>query len=149
VAGPICVLLDSMSYDLTIAKDQKFSASTRLSDLAAFLRNIDAMQPNGDRGFVYEPSAQRHMEIDLEVVSDEGDNIEEVSTDCSEINCIRLHIPYPMLGDSPQRDYFPLAFTIAEHLGWTVYDDQSGESISPERMERDLVSTKKPWWKFW
>ncbi|PWU10379.1 MAG: hypothetical protein C5B50_25610 [Verrucomicrobia bacterium] len=138
-----------MSYDLTIAKDRGFSASTQFADLADFLRKAQDVKPNGDRGFLYEPSPKRHMEIDLEVVSDEGDNIEEAGTNYPEINCVRLHVPYSMLGNAPERDYFPLAFTIAERLGWTVHDDQSGEAISRQQVERDLANQKKPWWKFW
>jgi hypothetical protein len=140
---------DNMSYDLTIAKDQEYSASTRFSDLAGFLRSVEHVKPNGERGFVFEPSPKRHMEIDLEFVSDEGDNGEETDTDYPEINCVRLHVPYSMLGSSPERDYFPLAFTIAERLAWTVYDDQSGEPISREQIAGDLASAKKPWWKLW
>jgi hypothetical protein len=89
------------------------------------------------------------MEIDLEVVSDEGDNVEEDGREYPEVNCVRLHVPYSMLGNHPEQDYFPLAFTIAERLAWTVYDDQSGEPISREQIQRDLASIKKPWWKFW
>jgi hypothetical protein len=57
------------------------------------------------------------MFIDLEVVSDEGDNIEEKGREYPEINCVRLHIPYAMLGNHPDRDYFSLALMIAERLG--------------------------------
>jgi hypothetical protein len=138
-----------VSYDLTIAKDQTYSAWTRFSDLADFLRATEHVKPNGTRGFVFEPSTNRHMEIDLEVVSDEGDNIEEDGREYPEINCVRLHIPYSMLGNHPAQDYFPLAFTIAERLGWTAYDDQTGEPISRQQAERDLASIRKPWWKFW
>jgi hypothetical protein len=66
-----------MSYDLTIAKDEKFSTSTSFAGLSAFLRTLGGVKPNGNRGFVFESSRVRHMEIDLEVVNDEGDNIEE------------------------------------------------------------------------
>ena len=119
-----------MSYDLSIAKDRTFSASTRFSDLAEFLRATKHVKPNGDRGFVFEPSSNRRMEINLAVVSDEGDNIEEEDREYPEINCIRLHIPYSMLGNNPDQDYFPLVLTIAERLAWTAYDDQNGEPIS-------------------
>lgn len=64
-----------------------------------------------------------------EVVNDDGDNIEEGGRAYPEINCVRLHIPYPMLGDRPGQHYFPLALAIAERIGWTAYDDQSGEPI--------------------
>jgi hypothetical protein len=138
-----------MSYDLTIAKDQGFSASTRFSDLADFLRGTEHVKPNGNRGFVFEPRSNRHMEIDFEVVSHEGDNNKEEGTDYPEINCVRLHVPYSMLGNHPEQDYFPLAFTIAERLAWAVYDDQSGEMLSREQIQRDLASMKKPWWKLW
>jgi hypothetical protein len=74
-----------MSFDLTIAKDRRFSASTRFSDLADFLRGIEHVKPNGGRGFVFEPSSDRCMFIHLEVVSDEGDNIEEDAREYPEI----------------------------------------------------------------
>lgn len=138
-----------MSYDLTIARDETFSAWTQLSDLADCLRTAEHVKPNGQRGFVFEPSIDRCMFIDLEVVSDEGDNIEEKGREYREINCVRLHIPYAMLGNHPDRDYFPLALMIAERLGWTAYDNQSGELISRYQIERNLAGITKPWWKFW
>ncbi|MCU0784684.1 MAG: hypothetical protein MUF81_11705 [Verrucomicrobia bacterium] len=45
-----------------------------------------------------------------------------------------MHIAYRMLGRSADLDYFALAFSIAERLGWIVYDDQSGEPISREQV---------------
>src|SRR5262245_55607795 len=138
-----------MSYDLTVAKDQTFSASTQFSDLADFLRGTEHVKPNGGRGFVFEPSTDRCMFIDLEKVSEEGDNIEEDGREYPEINCVRLHIPYSMLGNDLGRDYFLLALAIAERLGWSAYDEQSGEPVSRHQIERDLASVRKPWWKFW
>jgi len=57
-----------MSYDLTIAKDQTFSAPTRFSDLADFLRATEHVKPNGDRGFVFEPSSNRRMDVTSGVI---------------------------------------------------------------------------------
>jgi hypothetical protein len=140
----LCGGRSDVSYDLTIAKDETFSAWTRFSDLADFLRVAEHVKPNGQRGFVFEPSTDRCMFIDLEVVSDEGDNIEEKGREYREINCVRLHIPYAMLGNHPDRDYFPLALAIAERLGWTAYDNQTGELISRDQIERNLTGITKP-----
>ena len=126
-----------MSYDLTIAKDETFSAWTRYSELADFLRAAEHVRPDGRRGFVFEPGPGRCMFIRLEVVDDEGDNIEEDAGEYPEINCVRMDIPYSMLGDQPVPDYFPLALAIAERLGWTAYDNQSGEPISRHQVERE------------
>lgn len=138
-----------MSYDLTVAKDQGFSASTQFSELADFLRSTDHVKPNGERGFVFEPGSNRRMEVDLEVVSDEGDNVEVEGADYQEINCIRLHVPNSMLGSHPERDCLPLVFSIAERIDWTVYDDQTGEPISREQIEGERANNKRPWWRFW
>jgi hypothetical protein len=54
-----------------------------------------------------------------------------------------------MLGDHPGQDYFPLALAIAERLGWTAYDEQSGEPVSRQQVDHDHASVRKPWWKVW
>ena len=57
------------------------------------------------------------MEIDIEVVSDEGDNIQEAGKTYDSFNQIGLHIPYPFLGDAIERDYLPTASAIVEVAG--------------------------------
>ena len=132
-----------MSYDLTIRPDEQFSQFKPLAPLATFLAAQPHVKPNGDRAFALE-DGNRWMEIYIETVSEEGDNIEDDSTDPSTFNCIRAHIPYPRLGRQPERDYFPLLRRIAEHVGWQLYDEQRGAELPAEGTE-----PRKPWWRFW
>ena len=119
-----------MSYDLTIRSDETYSRSTSRAPLESFIKQQPGIKPNGKHGFVLDARPRRWMEIDLEVVNEEGDNIESGKEISADINCIRLHIPYKFLGDDVEHDYFPTAFAIAEHIGWTLYDDQDDEPVS-------------------
>jgi hypothetical protein len=113
-----------MSYDLTIRSDNHYSQRAKLKPLADFIRSLPYIRANGDPGFALDDRRSRWMEIDLEVVNEDGDNIEEFGQEYSEVNCVELHIPYALLGDAPERDYFPTADAIAKHLGWRVFDEQ-------------------------
>jgi hypothetical protein len=65
-------------------------------------------------------------------------------------NCVHLRIP--ALARGPDRDhrYFAIAFSIADQLGWTVFDDtDSGAIMSRSRAEPEPAPTKRPWWKVW
>src|SRR5512135_437347 len=106
-----------MSFDLTIKADETYSRRTPKAALDSFIAQMPGIKPNGSRGFVLDEPPKRWMEIDLEVVSEEGDNIEEDGKSYNDINCVRLHVPYAFLGDAIERDYLPTAFAIAEHIG--------------------------------
>ncbi len=123
-----------MSYDLTIRPDESFSQFKPLAPLAAFLAAQPNLKPNGNRGFVLE-DGNRCMEIDIETVSEEGDDIEDESADLETFNCIRAHIPYAHLGKQPQRDYYPLLHSIAQQLGWELHDEQSDEELPEDGAE--------------
>jgi hypothetical protein len=43
----------------------------------------------------------------------------------------------------------PPAFAIADHIGWTLYDDQSDERVPKAAIAPKETSTQKPWWRFW
>jgi hypothetical protein len=118
-----------MSYDLTIKSAENYSLFTSKAKLDLFLTQLPGVKRNGDRGFVLDDPPERRMEIDLEVVNEEGDNIEEDGKAYGDINCVRLHIPYAFLGDAIDRDYLPTAFAIADYTGWALYDDQSDEAV--------------------
>jgi hypothetical protein len=118
-----------MSYDLTIRADDRYSKSAPVGPLSQFIGQLTYIRANGDRGFAWEAPPDRWMEIDLEVVNTEGDNIEEKGRTYPEVNCVSLHIPYGHFDDSRERPYLPVARTIAEHLGWKVFDDQKGRYI--------------------
>lgn len=132
-----------MSYDLTIRADRQHSGTTARAPLAAFIAQLPGIRPNGS-SFVLDVPPKRWMEIDLELVSEDGDNIEESDGTCEVINCIRLHIPAGFQGGSIGRAYFPTALAIAQRVGWMLLDEQTGEAISPGASIR-----KKPWWKLW
>ncbi len=87
------------------------------------------------------------MEIDLEDVTEDGDIREDGAS--GSVNCVRLHIPYAMLGGAPERDYFPTAFAIGQYLGWAVIDEQTGESLAASAARGQDAPRRKPWWKLW
>ena len=66
-----------MSFDLTIKPDETYSRRTPKVALDSFVAQLPGIKPNDSRGFVLDERPKRWMEIDLEVVSEEGDNIEE------------------------------------------------------------------------
>jgi hypothetical protein len=132
-----------MSYDLTIKGDDSYARSVPKEPTASFIAQLPDIKPNGDYGFALDRPPNRWMEIDLEVVSEEGDSIREAWREYDEFNCISLHIPYQFLGKAPERDYFPTAFAIADHVGWELYDEQTGEAVPRE------PTARKPWWWFW
>jgi hypothetical protein len=118
----------TLSYDMTIRSDASFSRSVSTRPLIEYLRTLPGVVPNGDCGFALDDRPRRWMEIDLEAVNEEGDSIEGSLADRPAINCIRLHIPYAYLKSSTLNEGFlPLAFKIADHLKWELYDEQSGE----------------------
>jgi hypothetical protein len=132
-----------MSYDLTIRGDETYSRTTPRAALGAFLLQLPCVKPNGEHGFVLDDPPSRWMEIDLEVVSEEGDSILESWRTYDTTNCINLHIPYQFLGDAPESDYFPTALAIADFVGWPLYDPQTDEIVTREKLRR------RPWWRFW
>jgi hypothetical protein len=74
------------------------------------------------------------MEIDLELVSEDGDYIgDEPGASTTEINCLRLHISYGFFREKQlDQEYIPIALAIARHLGWTLLDEQTGRTWKPE-----------------
>ncbi len=118
-----------MSYDLTIKPDDEFSRSAEVGRVMTFIGQLPSVRSNGARGFVLDDPPSRWMEIDLEYIGPDGEFDDELSESGPKTNCVRLHIPYAYLGDTPERDYFPTALAIAKFLGWRLYDEQSGEDI--------------------
>jgi hypothetical protein len=118
-----------MSYDLTIKPDETYSRFTPRGPLEDFITKLPGVKRNGETGFVLDDRPRRWMEIDLEVVSVEGDLLEADGRGGADINCIRLHIPYKYLGDSMDRDYLTTASALSNHLGWMLYDEQTGQPV--------------------
>lgn len=124
-----------MSYDLSIRVDQSYSRATPRQPLAAFLAGLPHVTQNGTSGFVLDDrAAERWMEIDPELVSEQGDNIEEDDELSPEVNCLRLHVPYGHYHDGKfDEEYLPTALAIARFLNWTLVDEQTGRTWKPAR----------------
>lgn len=122
-----------MSYDLSIMADEEYSRMAERDSLASFIASLPDVQPNGHTGFILDDGGTRLMEIDPELVSEEGDNIEgEEGVSETEVNCLRLHIPYDHFReDRFEEEYLPTALAIAEFLGWTLLDEQTGDTWPP------------------
>ena len=137
-----------MSYDITIAADTGYSRSTPVDTVRDVIARLPGIRPNGSRGFALDIEGRLWMEIDLEAVTKDGDILDENDYSPT-VNCVRMSIPYPMLGDRPERDYFPTALSISDGLGWVAIDDQTGEPIPGGGDPDERRSIKAPWWKFW
>lgn len=137
-----------MSYDITIRSDEKFSRSVPREKLAAFIAHLPSIKRSERPQFVLDDKPKRWMEISLETADEDGNSLEEDGKTYETTNCIRLHIPYAFLGKRPERDYFPTCFAIADHVGWAVFDEQSGEDIPRDAIAPDMIP-QKPWWRFW
>lgn len=138
-----------MSYDITIRPDEKYSRSVPRETLSAFIAQLPSIRRCDRPQFVLDDKPKRWMEISLETADEDGNCIEEDGENQDTTNCVRLHIPYTYLGKKPEHDYFPTCFAIARHLGWSVYDEQSGEDIPQEAIASDTALPRKPWWRFW
>ena len=103
-----------MSYDLSIRADDRYSRMTAKAPLAAFIATLPNVK----------------MEIDLELVSEDGDYIgDEEGASETDINCLRLHIPYGFFREKGlAQEYLPTAQAIAKHVGWTLLDEQTGQA---------------------
>jgi hypothetical protein len=138
-----------MSYDITIRPDEKFSRSVPREIVAEFVATLPSIRRADSPQFVLDEKPKRWMGISLETTDEEGNCVEKVGRTYDTTNCVRLHIPYAFLGMRPDLDYFPTCFAIANHLGWSVYDEQSGEVIPRDAIASDDSQTQKPWWRFW
>ena len=136
-----------ISYDLSICSDEAFSEFAPATELRSFVEQLENVKPNGEWGFALGKGKSNWMEIDLEVVSDEGDYLGDVSPDRRGINCVRLHIPYSFLNDGWQQIYLPTALAISDYLHWPLVDAQTDETII--EIPPDVHPAKKPWWRFW
>lgn len=137
-----------MSYDITIRSDASYSRSEGRASLESFMAQLPGLRRADGPQFVLDDRPKRWLEISLESVDANGNSVEE-DPPCDTTNCIRLHIPYAFLGRRPDRDYFPTAFAIADHLGWSLYDEQSGEIIPREATAAPMIEASRPWWKIW
>jgi hypothetical protein len=110
-----------MSYDLTIQFDDEATASTDAPSVESFLQSYPGARRLAANQWIHEPNSSVHVEIDLVPTDD---------TDPKTINSIGVGVPYPFLPASGE-PALQLCFTLAERLGWRVFDEQIGEFVHP------------------
>ena len=121
-----------MSYDLCVRSDDTFSETVDRAPLSAFLSALSGVTRDTDSHFVLEGgSGGFRLEIDLELVSPEGDFLE--GTPPARINCIRVHVTSggADVSEDISDSYRDVCSQIAEHVGWRVFDEQTGEYLNP------------------
>jgi hypothetical protein len=138
-------------FEMTIRSDEQFSRSVRRELVESFIGKLPGVIINGDKGFALNSSFGCWMDIMVESRRWDGKVGERV--DGGELaNCVHLRIPQSARGPEKEREYFMLAFAIANHLGWNVHDDtDSGDWVSKEGLEVMFPTGEKPkpWWKIW
>jgi hypothetical protein len=138
-------------FEMTIRPDEEFSRSVKRELVESFLEQLPGFNRNGDNAFVFNSPFDRWMDIAVEFRRWDGKVGERV--DATELaNCISLRIPASVRGPEKEKDYFVLAFAIADHFGWLLYDDtDSGCCLGRDWLERNFPTKQapRPWWKLW
>jgi len=117
-----------MSYEISIKSDDKYTARIDRRKLYEYISTLPNIVHSDADHFVFrDPNVGTYMEIDLELVSEEGDSLDIRVT--QERNCVRIHIPYYFL-ESTGAQIYEICFQIADRIGWKVYDEQLGNYLS-------------------
>lgn len=124
-----------MSYGLSIYKSESEREDADIAAVAAFVSGIPGVQANGDSRFVYTPSADRWMEIDLDYMNAEGDSVFGSAEASGKVNQIDLNIPYGFLTEGNLNEYFDVGLRIAKHMNWCMADLQTGAEVNPDANE--------------
>lgn len=138
-------------FEMTIRSDEEFSRSVKRELVEAFLEQLPGVRRNGDRTFALNSPLDRWMDIVVESRRWDGKIGERMEAE-ELVNCIFLRIPASVRGPEKERDYFVLAFDIADHFGWLLFDDtDSGCCRGREWLERAFPTkqARRPWWKVW
>ena len=122
-----------MSYDLTIRFDDDATAVVDSSAIESFLGSYGSTERVAQNQWLYEPNSSIHVEIDLVSVSEE---------DVGSISSICVLVPYPVLATSGE-SALKMCFAIAEHLGWRVFDEQTGDYVSSDDIKGSLAAQKE------
>jgi hypothetical protein len=123
-----------MSYDLAARNDGNYSSKLVRQEVHEIIRAIPYVKPNGAAGFILEQGGSIYMEIDVCLVSDEGDVLEEAGSPSPEVNCINFHIP---AGSADGLDScVAIAQRIARGLNWELYDAQEDKVLETPPEEK-------------
>ena len=129
-----------MSYDLFARKDAQHSEKLPRSQVHDIIGAIPDVEPSGPAGFVLKQGDEVYMEIDVDLVSEEGDSIGDLDSPSAEVNRVDFHVPYGFADGLDSST--AVAQQITKRLGWELYDPQGDSTFGGSK-------TAKPWWKFW
>jgi hypothetical protein len=122
-------------FEVTVRPDERFTKSVGREVVETFLETIRSPRY---LAMEVKPQFRRWDERVGEPVDGDG-----------QANCVYLRIPAQARGADKDHEYFAIAFSIADHLGWLVFDDtDSGALMSRSRAEPE-PPPRKPWWKVW
>ena len=122
-------------FEVTVRPDERFTQWVKREAIESVLEKTTS-------------SAARamHMEIQFRRWDERvGEPIEAGD----KANCVYLCIPALARGSDRDHEYFAVAFSIADRLGWLVFDDTDSGSIMSRSWSEPEPPTKKPWWKVW
>ena len=118
-----------MSYDVCIRGDKTYTGRASRQPLCEFISALPRMAQGSKTHFTLEDvNGSACMEIDLELVTEQGDNLGLDSSD--EINCVRVHVSGPF-AEANMPSVQKVCFQIAGHIGWKVFDEQVGKYLDP------------------
>jgi len=138
-------------FEMTIRSDEEFSRSVDRVPVEAYLERLPGVRRHGDGAFVLDSPPDHRMDLVVECRRWDGMVGERMET-TGLVNCIFLRIPASVRGPEKERDYFVLAFAIADHLGWPLFDDtDSGCRLDSGWLATAFptIEARRPWWKFW
>ena len=122
-----------MSYDLAARNDGNYSTKAARQEVHEMIRAVPYVEPNGAAGFVLKQGDSIYMEIDVCLVSDEGDILEESDGPSPQVNCVNFHVP---AGSADGLDScIAIAQRIAQGLNWELYDAQEDKVLGPPPQE--------------
>jgi len=113
----------SMSIELEVRSDDDYSRGTEREDVVAFLLQAGA-QGQSDGLFLYTKD-QCRVEIDL------GDPAEGRS---DRVHSVGLRVPAGARSESADES-LRIALSLAQHIGWRVYDPQRDGYVDPSEAE--------------
>jgi hypothetical protein len=128
-----------MSYDIDIRSNDSYSEYVDKSSVTSFVLGLQGFYLTEDQIYYKNSLLNLYIDIDLESVDNLGELIHLDSSEAKDkhetnINCVRLHIPYAyMYGDERDQRYFDISCEIANYLGWQAYDYQQGTYLNLNR----------------
>jgi hypothetical protein len=128
---PVCPVVlgkeGDMSFDLCVRSDASYKQRAERASVLGFVVALPrVIQHSSNHVLLEHVTLGVRMEIDLELVSEEGDFLDGDESD--QINCVRIHVPYAC-AEAAMPWVHEVCFAIAGYVGWNVFDEQRGEYL--------------------